>query len=240
MESAKFHAIRRLIQEFRRHKSTVTWIVVLGTIVSIIQPLCVKITEKVIDSLQLGVEPAVFRQIPLLLIGVFFISGLSKYFYNTLRRCLSETVVCKLRDQLFHRFLHSPLTSQQKKRAGDFLSSIQNDLVQVSAGLETLYDLLKEPVAFIGLLGVAFYCDWRLALATLVVAPIVVLFFSWSGSSVKRYTATTLINFSDILSLGQESIVGAQIVKIFRLEGTLLKKFRSYQDQYYAMLRKSI
>ncbi|MCB0416047.1 MAG: ABC transporter ATP-binding protein [Bdellovibrionaceae bacterium] len=236
----RFEAIRRLIGEFRGHKLAVFWIVVLGSLVSIIQPLCVKITEKVIDTLQAGVDPSFFKTIPLALVGVFLISGLSKYFYNTIRRTLSETVVCKLRDQLFHRFLYSPLSTQQKKRAGDFLSSIQNDLVQVSNGLETLYDLLKEPVAFIGLMGVAFYCDWRLALATLVVAPVVVLFFSWSGSAVKRYTAKTLINFSDIISLGQESIVGAQIVKIFRLEETLIRKFRSYQDHYYNMLRRSI
>ncbi|MEZ4752659.1 MAG: ABC transporter ATP-binding protein [Bdellovibrionota bacterium] len=236
----RFDAIRRLIGEFRGHKVAVFWIVVLGSLVSIIQPLCVKITERVIDSLQAGVDPNFFRTIPLALVGVFLISGLSKYFYNTIRRTLSETVVCRLRDQLFHRFLYSPLSAQQKKRAGDFLSSIQNDLVQVSSGLETLYDLLKEPVAFIGLMGVAFYCDWRLALATLVVAPVVVLFFSWSGSAVKRYTAKTLINFSDIISLGQESIVGAQIVKIFRLEETLVRKFRSYQDHYYRMLKRSI
>jgi subfamily B ATP-binding cassette protein MsbA len=120
------------------------------------------------------------------------------------------------------------------------LSGLQNDLAQMYTGIETFSVVLKEPFTFLGLMGVAFYCDWRLTLATLMVAPIIALLFSRTGSAVKRYSSRNMENFSDLMALTQESLAGARIVKVFGLENILMKRFQDIQGRFLNTIFKSI
>lgn len=235
-----FWALRRLLGELKPHRAAVLTVLVLGLVVSAIQPACVKLTESILDQLRQGVSEAFLRRVPLLIVGLFAASGFAKYFHNAIRRRVSEQVICKLRLDLFSRFVCLPVGDLQDRRGGEMLSSLQNDLAQVAQGLDTLVDLFKEPIAFLGLIAVAFYCDWQLALLTLVAAPIVVTLFSRTGAAVKRYSARNLTDFSDLMSITQESIAGAPIVKVFRLERPLVEKFERIQGSYFRTLWKSI
>ena len=240
MESFQLHAIVRLFGEFKRFKPQISLVVFLGLIISAIQPVSVKVSQRIIDELQKGIQPTFFRWVPLALILIFLASGLAKYFYNTMRRYVAEKILIRLRLALFHKYLTLPLSVIDQKRTGDMLSSIQNDLAAISSGMDTICDILKEPFTFLGLLGMAFYCDWRLALSTLVVAPLIMVLFSGSGAAVKRYSARNLSQFSDLMSLSQESLVGSRVVKVFRLENVLMAKFKSIHDRYFQTLWKSI
>lgn len=240
-KSSSFYALKRVVGEFKPYKAKLSVVLVLGLIISAIQPISVKLSQRIIDELQKGslIQGPFFKQVPGLLIIVFLVSGLAKYFHNTLRRFVAEKVINKYRTLLFEKYLNFPLSILDKTRAGDFLSSIQNDLGKISTGIDTLILVLKEPFTFLGLLGAAFYCDWRLALSTLIVAPVVALLFSRSGSAVKRYSHKNLETFSDLMSLSQESISGARVVKVFQLERPLFEKFKNIQDSYFGVLMKS-
>jgi subfamily B ATP-binding cassette protein MsbA len=240
-KTGSFYALKRVVGEFKPYKGKLSLVLVLGLVISAIQPISVKLSQRIIDELQKGslIEGPFFKQVPGILILVFFISGLAKYFHNTLRRYVAEKVINRYRTLLFEKYLNFPLSVLDKTRAGDFLSSIQNDLGKISTGIDTLILVLKEPFTFLGLLGAAFYCDWRLALSTLIVAPIVALLFSRSGSAVKRYSHKNLETFSDLMSISQESISGARVVKVFQLEGPLFEKFKNIQDSYFAVLMKA-
>jgi len=213
----------------------------LGLIIAAIQPLCLKLSQGIIDALEKdSAADGFFRWVPLALIGLFLASGLAKYSYNTLRRYVSEKVILKLREDLFNKYLWLPLSILDQKRSGEMISGLQNDLQQINAGVDTLCDVFKEPFIFLGLIGVAFYWDWQLALSTLVAAPIIVMLFSRSGAAVKRYASRNLEQFSDIMSLGQESLTGARVVRVFHLEKLLSKKFTELQEGYFRTIWKSI
>lgn len=240
--SQSFIALKRVIGEFKPYHGKLAIVLILGLVISAIQPISVKLSQRIIDELQSGsfIKGAFFHQVPGLLVVVFFVSGLAKYFHNTLRRYVSEQVIIKYRTQLFEKYLFFPLSVLDKTRAGDFLSSIQNDLGKISIGIDTLILVLKEPFTFLGLLGAAFYCDWRLALSTLIVAPLVALLFSKSGSAVKRYSLKNLEIFSDLISVSQEGISGARVVKVFQLERPLFNKFQALQENYFKVFMKAV
>lgn len=237
---SRFHYFFRLSQEFVTHRSRLAVVMALGLVIAVIQPLCLKLSQRIIDELQQGGDPTFFKWIPLTLIGVFLVSGFAKYFYNVLRRRLGEQVIIKLRTDLLNKYLEFPLAVSDQKKQGDLLSSIQNDLQQVNGGLDTVCDVLKEPFIFVGLMGIAVYYDWQLALITLIAAPLVAALFSRSGAAVKRYSTRNLEQFSDIVSLSQESLAGARVVKVFHLEATLRKKFQDLHERYFQTLWKSI
>ncbi len=238
--TVRFYAVKRLASEFFSNRGTIAVILSLGLIIAGIQPICLRLSQRIIDELQKGGNPTFFQWVPFALVGVFLASGISKYFYNALRRRLSEKIIIKLRTDLLHKYLDFPLAVSDQKRQGDLLAGIQNDLQQVSSGLDTMCDMLKEPFLFVGLLSVAFYYDWRLALVTLIAAPVVAALFSKSGAAVKKYSGKSLGQFAEIISLSQESLAGARVVKVFHMEETLRKKFKALHNDYFQTLWKSI
>jgi subfamily B ATP-binding cassette protein MsbA len=240
--SRLYPALFRLAKRFASHRLQVGAILFLGLVVAAIQPATVRLSERMISEIQKGqgIDPDIFRTIPFFLVGLFLVSGFAKYFYNTLRRILSESIIAEYREELYKKYLALPVATIDKKRTGELLSGLQNDLVQISSGIDTMSVVLKEPFTFIGLMAVAFYCEWRLTLATLLVAPLVAFLFSRTGSAVKRYSEKNLRVFSDLMSLGQESLVGARIVKVFGLESVLTKQFQAIQNTYLSTIKKSI
>jgi len=239
-QKQRFEALRRLLGEFSPYKLAIGGVLVLGLIISAVQPASVRLSQGIIDDLKDGVGGSFFKSTPLLIVLIFSISGFAKYFYNCIRRNISEKVILKLRTDLFKKHLYFPLSVIHQKRVGDMLSNIQNDLVQINVGLETLCDIFKEPFTLLGLVCMAFYYNWKLALCTLVVAPLVAYLFSKSGGAVKRFSVKNLEFFSDLVSLSQESIVGAHVVKVFRLEAPILKKFKTIHEAYFNTVWKLI
>ena len=161
----------RLICEFYPYRFRMLWIVLLGLVVSAVQPVSIRLSQQIIDEFQRGSNVLFFRWAPWALVGIFFINGVSKYFYNTLRKNVTECIIQKFRSRLFNQYLHLPMATLDGKRSGEMLSNLQNDLSQIGNGYDTLCDLIKEPFTFLGLIGVAFYCDWKLTLFSLAVAP---------------------------------------------------------------------
>jgi ATP-binding cassette, subfamily B, bacterial MsbA len=237
---SRFKAMSRLLRELLPYRAPIGLMVFLGIVISAIQPVSVKLSQKIIDELQRGHSDAFFRWVPIVLVTIFLISGVAKYFHNAIRRFVTEKLILKLRAELFKKYLYLPMAIVDRKRTGEMLSNIQNDLAQISSGIDTLCDILKEPFTFVGLLGVAFFCDWRLALCALFAAPLVAFLFFKSGAAVKRYSKRNLEQFSDLISLSQESVTGSRVIKVFRLEQSLLEKFRAIQDQYFKTVWKSI
>jgi ATP-binding cassette, subfamily B, bacterial MsbA len=233
-------SLRRLFAEFRPYQGRLGVVVGLGIVIAAIQPASIRLTQQIIDGLKLGQANEALRTIPFILIGLFLLSGLAKYFYNTIRRYIAEKIIISLRDRLYGKYLELPMPELEARRSGDMLSTMQNDLAQIATGMETLCDVLREPFTFLGLLGAAFYCDWRLTLFTLLAAPFIVFLFDRSGRAVRRYMDRNLVFFGDLMALSQETIAGARIVKTFRLEALLREKFRAIHDRYFTTLWKTV
>ncbi len=236
----QFRSLPRLLGELRTFRRYIAVILVLGLLYSVVQPFALKLTQQIIDGLQKGGAEAFFKTVPLQLVLLFVVSGVAKYFYNTLRRNVTERVVLKMRQDLFKKYLEFPQSVIDQGRTGDMLSSLQNDLAQTSGGIDTMCDVFKEPLVFIGLFSMAVYWDWKLALVTLIAAPLVAFLFSVSGSAVKRYSGRNLRQFSDLISLSQETLSGSRVVKVFQMEMPLLEKFKELQAAYFKTIWKSI
>jgi len=233
-------AVLRLVGEFKPYRGKTAGILLLGLLISALQPLAVKITQAIIDDLQKGVPSDFYRRGPFWVVMVMLVSGFAKYSHNTLKRYVGEKVVMKLRAALFEKYLHMPLSRLDRRKSGEMLSSIQNDLAQVASGIDSLWDILKEPFTFLALIIFAFTKDWILTSCTLLMAPVIAFLFSRSGVAVKRYAGRSLSQFAELMSLNQESIAGSRVVKVFRLEPLLSRKFNEVHSGYFNTTWKSI
>lgn len=235
--------MRRLLDEVAPFRRSAIAVLLLGVVVAAEQPVGVQLTQRLIDGLKLlgGAQPQsnALATLPLFLVVVYAVGGLAKFTHGVMRRMLAERVVMRLRERLFERLVRLPIPTIERSRSGELLSPLQNDLAIVSQGLDTAWALAKEPLTFVGLLGMAFYHDWLLSLFAVCLTPVIARIFSKSGKAVKSYSAENLKQFGDLLGLAQEATAGARTVKAFGLEGRLSDRFRAIQQAYLAVFRRS-
>ena len=105
------------------------------------------------------------NMLPIGLLLVFFVKGVFYFIYSYLLEKTGQSVIRDLRNKIYTHLNDLPLSFFQKTPTGELISRIINDVSLLQGSVShALIHLLRDLFSVIGLLGVIFYMDWRLAL----------------------------------------------------------------------------
>ena len=96
---------------------------------------------------------------------------------------------------------------------------------------KTLTDLTRQILLLLFFLGLVFYIDWRLALLSLLIAPLVLSITLKLGRKMRKVSQRSQENLAEISHVLQETISGHQIVQAFGMEEYEGKRFGQSTDQ---------
>jgi len=160
--------------------------------------------------------------------------GAGSYFSTYLMTDIGQRVVRDIRDRLFRHILDQSAAFFSRRTTGQLMSRITNDVTQVQQAVsETIGDLLREGLSAVGYVIVMFYFDWRLALVSMVAAPIVIYPLVRLGQRVRRSTRRSQEHLEHLSHLTAEAFTGHRIVKAFGGEGHEAARFRTASDGLY-------
>lgn len=204
-----------------------------ASIAYMVEPLLKKIfTEK---------NTVIFVVLPVAVIIVFFFRGIARYVQEYYIRTASQLAIQDIRNELYRKHLDLSLRYFYKKSVGELMSRIMNDVGQMQQGVTNIItEVLRNGVTAIGLLGVIFYRDWRLALITFVVLPITAVPTQKIGKKIKRLAKQSLEQMGLITNILQETFTGIKVVKAFRREQSFIAQFNGTNLAMYRNLRKGI
>jgi ABC-type multidrug transport system fused ATPase/permease subunit len=144
-----------------------------------------------------------------------------------------ERILADLRNKLFRHLQRLSLGYYERNRAGVIISRITNDVEAldqlVTDGLTTL---VQSTLFLIGTSVILFLLDWRLALATLTVMPLMFLataFFRIYSARAYRAVRERLGLVTATLA---EDIGGMRVIQAFRRERTNDRIFREVNAHY--------
>jgi len=227
------HPLRRLWGYSRPYRA-VLCIALLAMIVyaaaSTLVALLVKpIINKVLPGQDLG-----FRYWAALILIAYLAKGIASYFSAYLMTDVGQRVVRDIRDKLFRHILDQSAAFFARRTSGQLMSRIMNDVSQVQQAVsETIGDLIREGLSAVGYAGAMFYYDWRLALVSMVGAPIVVYPLVRLGQRVRRSTKRSQEQVEHLSHLTAEAFTGHRIVKAFGAEAHEAARFSSASDRLY-------
>jgi subfamily B ATP-binding cassette protein MsbA len=160
---------------------------------------------------------------------------LSKYLiYSVGNRAIRD-----LRETCVSHLTTLPLSYFVSSRTGETVSRVVNDTLQAETAVSTVIeDLAKEPVTLVLLLGAMFWLDPLLAAASLVLFPVCVMPVVLFGRRVRRHAREAQQRIADVMSILQELIQGARIVKAFSMETYERERFARINNQFFARLRR--
>ena len=154
------------------------------------------------------------------------LKGFSSYGNTYLMGYVGQMAIADLRRKLYDHILRLPYGYFVVNSTGNLTSRLTND-IQVLQKLtaETLAVALKQMLAAIALAAVILAIDWKLALVTFIVLPLILYPLVRFGKAMKRVSRKGQVTMGTIMSFLHEAISGIRIVKGFGMESYESERF---------------
>jgi ABC-type multidrug transport system fused ATPase/permease subunit len=163
--------------------------------------------------------------------AAFVLSGLQTY----LTGWVGERALADLRIRLFRHLQRLSLGFFERNRTGATVSRITNDIEALDQLLtDGLSSLVQNALVLVGTAVVLFFLDWRLALATLVVLPLMAGATAWFRVRSNRAYRSVRERLGLVTATLAEDISGMRVVQSFTREPVSQTSFRGINDAYRA------
>src|SRR5262249_550005 len=162
---------------------------------------------------------SVWTMVAIALIASFLIRGLFDYAGNYLVSYAGFSAVTDLRNSVFDKVLPQGASFFGSHWTGKLMSSIMNDVDKVRGAVsQFLADLLRQFFIAVSLLFVLISPDPRLAAASLIILPAVMLPVTRLGKRIRRTSRGTQDRQAELNQILQETLSGHLVVKAFGAE----------------------
>ena len=179
----------------------------------------------------LGLEEDSLVRIALLLVALSFFKGVFLYFAEYSMSYSGQQVVAALRKRLNRHLLDQSVSFYTRHPTGKLMARIITDAERLQEAVSrTLTDFIRQVLLLVFFLALVFYTDWKLALLSFLIAPVVLLITVNLGRRMRSVSWRSQENLSQISHVLQETIVGQRIVKAFGMEAYEQKRFEESTD----------
>ncbi|KAF0654595.1 multidrug ABC transporter ATPase/permease [Cyanobium sp. Copco_Reservoir_LC18] len=193
-------------------------------------PLLAWLAGQLIPAIGAGDFSKVLRSVAAAL-AVFLVQKIAQFGQDTLLAGPAPRVSQELRRQLFARLQRLDFGALEKLSAGDLTYRLTEDADRVGEVIyKTIQDTTPSALQLVVVLGYMIWLDWPLALATLLLAPLVALMVSAFGARVMTAAERSQKQVSDLAALLGEAIGGLPLVRAFAAEPWLQERFDTEID----------
>jgi ABC-type multidrug transport system fused ATPase/permease subunit len=172
-----------------------------------------------------------------LVVGLFLLAALAALALSAANTYLTgwtgERVLADLRNKLFRHLERLSLGFYERNRAGVIISRITNDVEALDQLVtDGVTSLIQNTLLLLGTAVVLFLLDWRLALATLTVVPLMALATAWFRSRSNRAYRNVRERLALVTASLAEDIAGMRVVQSFTREPVQQRAFHRVNDRY--------
>ena len=223
---------RRLLPLLRPHLRELLWggccmVIYVGSF-----PLLLQLAGDLFPALGSGDLTRVLQLIGLALL-IFAVQKIAQFAQDSLLAGPALLVSQDLRRDLFRRLQTVELGALEKLSAGDLTYRFTEDADRVSEVLyKTIHDTVPSVLQLVVVLGMMLWLDWKLTLAILLLAPVIVWLISLFGARVMAATERSQKKVSELAGLLGEAIEGLPLVRAFAAEPWLQDRFETEIDQH--------
>ncbi len=197
------------------------------------------LVKPVLDNIFLQKNYHYLRFLPLAVIAIFFLRGISAFLQSYLMRMAAIRLVNDLRYKLYQKVLHLPLSEVTQETSGRLISRIINDTTALQPVLGDMFrTIMLEGLTVVTLIFIALYRKWDLALLALTVFPFVAIGSRKLGTKARMMRHRAQEEIAALTHRLTESLQGLKEVKIYLQENYLLSRFTQELENYYRFLLK--
>ncbi|KAA9001391.1 lipid A ABC transporter ATP-binding protein/permease MsbA [Affinibrenneria salicis] len=161
-------------------------------------------------------DASILVWMPLVVIGLMLLRGVSGYVSSYCVAWVSGKVVMGMRRRLFSHIMGMPVAFFDQQSTGTLLSRITYDSEQVAASSSgALITVVREGASIIGLFILMFYYSWQLSIILIVIAPIVSIAIRMVSKRFRDISKTMQNTMGQVTTSAEQMLKGHKEVLIF-------------------------
>jgi len=170
----------------------------------------------------------VWTVVAVAIVAVALAKGLSEFLATYFINFIGHSVVRDLRNLLYSKIIEQSISFFARNPTGRLMSTITSDIERIQIAVsQTAADMLKQSFTLVGLLAVIFFVDWKLALASMILIPLVVFPSANLGRYIRVSSRSSQDKMAELNTVLQETFTGIRIVKAFAMEPFEVAKFKT-------------
>jgi ATP-binding cassette, subfamily B, bacterial MsbA len=160
---------------------------------------------------------------------------LSVYILNPIR----NSILRRLRDDIFTKTLSLPIGFFSEERKGDLMSRMTNDINEIELSVMGVLEVfIREPVTIIFYLSSMIAISPQLTLFLLIFLPIAGLIIGLVSKSLRKSSNIAMEQLGLLLGVIDETLVGMRVVKAFNAEKTQHARFMKINNTLFRTRNK--
>lgn len=189
---------------------------------------------RAIDIFIAGKDPRGLANTALLMLAVYLFNNLFQAASSWVMASVSQRALKQVRTDLFSHLQNLSINFFDHNPPGELMSRLTNDIDAINQAVsQNVTSLIASVLSLFGILIAMFILNPYLALATLLVVPIMV----WFTNFVARYTRKGFRELQKQLGglngQTEEALSGQKVVRAFRRNDTVVDSYRQHNQDVY-------
>jgi ATP-binding cassette subfamily B multidrug efflux pump len=220
------------LRPFRWHLLLVSLLVVVSTFLTVVGPLLIGQAVDLLwdffsGEVQAGPTWRNLSQIMLLLLGAYIGTWAVNLGSILFMVTVGQNVLYELRAQIFAKIQALSLSFFDQHEVGDLMSRLTNDTNVINQVLSMgVSRLVSSALTVVGILIAMLLLNWRLALASFTVLPVMIFTTTLFSRRARRAFRVTRQTIGGVSAELEENIAGVRVAQAFSREDANVEAFR--------------
>ncbi len=232
--------LKRLLPYLAPHRGMIILSLILTALSGVMATGFVWLATNVIEPLISNAGVPAAQRLASLNLAVLAIIGFSmlqtavNFGQQYFTQRTGQRVLFRLREDLFCHFQSLSVSFFERKRTGEIMSRLTNDIGSLQAILtDAVKTVAGGPIAIVGLVGYMFWANWRLSLFVLVVLPPVSWLIGRGGRRIRAATHRLQVQNAILTNYLQEKISAIRLIQTFGTSNYENRLFKETNDEAY-------
>jgi subfamily B ATP-binding cassette protein MsbA len=232
---------RRLLNLVKPYWTKVVLAMVCMLFVSLFTAAQAYLVQPALDDVFLKKDERMLSFLPIAIVLLFLLKGIFDYGQSYLMNFVGLRIIADMREKLYNHLQSLSLSFFSKTPTGLLISRITNDVNLIQASVSNaITGLFKDVFTILGLIGIVFYRNWKLALIALLVFPLALIPIKEFGKRLRKFSRKSQVRMGSLTSFLHETIMGNRIVKAFNMEEYEKRRFAEENEQFFRTILKRV
>lgn len=223
---------RRILSLLFPYKSRLLLVLVAMSITAATEPAVAAMMKLLLDKGFSEVRSFSLWLVPLFVVGIFVIRGLSTFTTTYLMSAISGRLISTLRQQMFRRLLDVPLDFYRDNSTGKIINAMMLEVNQVLDLIRSvMIVVIRDSLTVIGLLSFLFWLNWKLTLVIIVLGPVIAFVVRITAKRLKQLIIQNQTLNAELTQTIEETTRAQQVIKIFGGQQYEAKRFEQRSER---------
>lgn len=231
-----FGTIKKLFVYINYHKFLLISLIIimlLSTFCSLASPIIQKYILDALDITSINFSWKNALTLIIILALIYILTAVLNYFQQRVSAKLSQSMVRKMRNDLFKKFVRLPIKFLDTHSHGDLMSRMTNDVDNISNTIsQSIGSLISGIMMVLGTLAIMIYYSWLLTIVSLLTVGLTLLLSKILTKHMRIYFTSQTEILGQLNGHTEEMITGYKTICAYHKEKDIIDEFNDISDKY--------